>query len=112
MGDPRARAPQAGIATDKADKTDGQDDLTPALNKVARDLGMTGREDLLVSIGSGTSGPSTVAQKLALAYLQQRHPTDDIAALVKELLNQNYLHLVLDYILTNLNNLHQDNKFH
>ena len=44
-----------GIATDKADKTDGQDDLTPALNKVARDLGMAGREDLLVSIGAGTN---------------------------------------------------------
>ncbi len=72
-----------GIATDRADKADNQDDLTPALNKVARDLGMAGREDLLVSIGAGTSGPSTVAQKLALAYLQQRHPTDDIAALVK-----------------------------
>ena len=60
------------------------EDFAPSLNKVARDLGLTGREDLLVSIGSGASGPSTVAQKLALAYLQHRHPTDDISTLVKE----------------------------
>lgn len=63
---------------------ENQEDFSPALNKVARDLGLAGKEDLLVSIGAGSSGPSTVAQKLALAYLQQRHPADDISKLVKE----------------------------
>lgn len=58
------------------------EELSPALNKVARDFGLAGKEDLLVAIGSGTAGPSTVAQKLALAYLQQRHPADDISVLL------------------------------
>ncbi len=61
-----------------------QEELTPALKKVARDMGLLGKEDLLVSIGSGSSGPSTVAQKLALAYLQQHHPADDISDIIKE----------------------------
>lgn len=63
---------------------EGQEDFTPALNKVARDLGLSGKDDLLVSIGSGTAGPSTVAQKLVLAYLQQRHPMDSLPGLIKE----------------------------
>lgn len=53
-----------------------QEKFSPALNKVARDMGLSGKEDLLIAIGSGTAGPSTVAQKLALAYLQQRNPQD------------------------------------
>ncbi|MDR3265678.1 MAG: bifunctional (p)ppGpp synthetase/guanosine-3',5'-bis(diphosphate) 3'-pyrophosphohydrolase, partial [Synergistaceae bacterium] len=58
------------------------EEFSPALNKVARDLGLAGKEDLLVAIGTGSAGPSTVAQKLALAYLQQHHPSDDISALL------------------------------
>jgi GTP pyrophosphokinase len=58
------------------------EDFSPSLNKVARDLGLAGKEDLLVAIGSGSAGPSTVAQKLALAHLQQRHPADDLESLL------------------------------
>jgi GTP pyrophosphokinase len=65
-----------GIATDDAEE------FSPSLNKVARDLGLMGKEDLLVAIGSGTAGPSTVAQKLALAHLQQRNPSDDLESLL------------------------------
>ena len=61
-----------------------QEEFSPALNKVARDMGLVGKEDLLISIGAGSSGPSTVAQKLALAYLQQRHPSDDISELIAQ----------------------------
>ncbi|MDR1048484.1 MAG: bifunctional (p)ppGpp synthetase/guanosine-3',5'-bis(diphosphate) 3'-pyrophosphohydrolase, partial [Synergistaceae bacterium] len=60
-----------------------QEEFSPALNKVARDLGLAGREDLLVAIGAGSAGPSTVAQKLAFAHLQQRHP-DDFASALKQ----------------------------
>ncbi|MBQ9565634.1 MAG: bifunctional (p)ppGpp synthetase/guanosine-3',5'-bis(diphosphate) 3'-pyrophosphohydrolase [Synergistaceae bacterium] len=60
------------------------EDFTPALNKVARDLGISGKDDLLVAVGAGSAGPGTVAQRLILAYLQQRHPTDDLAALMRE----------------------------
>ncbi|NLL36593.1 MAG: bifunctional (p)ppGpp synthetase/guanosine-3',5'-bis(diphosphate) 3'-pyrophosphohydrolase [Fretibacterium sp.] len=63
---------------------DDPEELAPALRKVARDMGLLGKEDLLIAVGSGSSGPSTVAQRLALAYLQQRHPTDDITSLVKK----------------------------
>jgi len=58
------------------------DEFSPALNKVARDMGLTGKEDLLVAIGSGTAGPSTVAQKLAFAHLQQQHPPEDLTAIL------------------------------
>jgi GTP pyrophosphokinase len=61
-----------GIAAEDAEK------FSPMLNKVARDFGLASKEDLLVAIGSGTAGPSTVAQKLALADLQQRHNLDDL----------------------------------
>ena len=60
------------------------EDLSPSLNKVGKDMGLAGKEDLLIAIGSGSAGPSTVAQKLALAYLQQRHPTDDIAEILDQ----------------------------
>ena len=60
------------------------EEFTPGLNKVARDLGLNGRDDVLASVGAGTAGPSTVAQKLALAYLQQHHPADDLSKLIKE----------------------------
>lgn len=62
--------------------TEDAEAFSPALNKVARDIGLAGKEDLLVAIGSGSAGPSTVAQKLALAYLQQHHPSDDISTLL------------------------------
>ncbi len=62
--------------------TEVAEEFSPALNKVARDMGLAGKEDLLVAIGAGSAGPSTVAQKLALAYLQQQHPADDIPALL------------------------------
>jgi GTP pyrophosphokinase len=62
---------------------DDPEEFSPSLNKVARDLGLAGKEDLLIAIGSGSAGPSTVAQKLALAHLQQRHP-DDLASLLKQ----------------------------
>ncbi|MDR2180827.1 MAG: bifunctional (p)ppGpp synthetase/guanosine-3',5'-bis(diphosphate) 3'-pyrophosphohydrolase [Synergistaceae bacterium] len=62
--------------------TDDMDEFSPSLNKVARDVGLMGKEDLLVAIGSGTAGPSTVAQKLALAHLQQRNPSDDLQSLL------------------------------
>ncbi|MBR1671366.1 MAG: bifunctional (p)ppGpp synthetase/guanosine-3',5'-bis(diphosphate) 3'-pyrophosphohydrolase [Fretibacterium sp.] len=65
-------------------EVDGQESFTPGLNKVARDLGLAGRDDLLVAVGSGAAGPSTVAQKLVLAYLQQRHPVDGLPGSVKE----------------------------
>jgi GTP pyrophosphokinase len=61
---------------------DSSEEFSPALNKVARDMGLAGREDLLVAIGSGTAGPSTVAQKLALAHLQQRHPAEDLDSIL------------------------------
>jgi GTP pyrophosphokinase len=61
---------------------DDMEEFSPALNKVARDLGLMGKEDLLVAIGSGSAGPSTVAQKLALAHLQQRNPSDDLESLL------------------------------
>ncbi|MDR1621235.1 MAG: TGS domain-containing protein, partial [Synergistaceae bacterium] len=64
-----------GVSTEDAEK------FSPSLNKVAKDMGLMGKEDLLVAIGSGTAGPSTVAQKLALAHLQlslQRNPSDDL----------------------------------
>ena len=64
--------------------TEDQDEFSPALNKVARDMGLVGKEDLLVAIGAGSAGPSTVAQKLALAHLQQRHPADDLASLLTQ----------------------------
>jgi GTP pyrophosphokinase len=62
--------------------TDDTEEFSPSLNKVARDLGLAGKEDLLVAIGSGAAGPSTVAQKLALAHLQQRNPSDDLESLL------------------------------
>ncbi|MCR4818068.1 MAG: bifunctional (p)ppGpp synthetase/guanosine-3',5'-bis(diphosphate) 3'-pyrophosphohydrolase [Fretibacterium sp.] len=61
-----------------------EQEFSPALNRVARDLGLSSKDDLLVSIGSGTSGPSTVAQKLALAYLQQRNPAGSLPPQIKE----------------------------
>jgi GTP pyrophosphokinase len=61
---------------------ENMEEFSPALNKVARDLGLVGKEDLLVAIGTGTAGPSTVAQKLALAHFQQRNPSDDIESLL------------------------------
>ena len=63
---------------------ENQEDFAPGLNKVARDLGLSGKDDVLAAVGAGTSGPSTVAQKLVLAYLQQHHPADDLSTLVKE----------------------------
>jgi len=56
--------------------TDTPEEFSPALNKVARDMGMIGKEDVLAAIGSGAAGPSTVAQKLAFAHIQQQHPDD------------------------------------
>jgi GTP pyrophosphokinase len=58
------------------------EEISPSLNKVARDMGLTGKDDLLVALGSGAAGPSTVAQKLALAHLQQRHSADDLASVL------------------------------
>ena len=63
---------------------ENQEDFVPGLNKVARDLGLSGKDDVLAAVGAGTSGPSIVAQKLVLAYLQQRHPADDLSTLAKE----------------------------
>lgn len=63
---------------------ENQEEFTPSLNKVARDLGLIGKEDLLFSIGAGTSGPGTVAQKLALAYLQHKHPEAELSALLSK----------------------------
>ena len=51
---------------------------------MARDLGLSGKDDVLAAVGAGTSGPSTVAQKLVLAYLQQHHPADDLSTLIKK----------------------------
>jgi GTP pyrophosphokinase len=65
-----------GIATDDVEE------FSPSLNKVARDMGLMGKEDVLVAIGSGAAGPSTVAQKLALAHLQHHNPSDDLDALL------------------------------
>ena len=62
--------------------TDTPEEFSPALNKVARDMGLIGKEDLLVALGSGATGPSTVAQKLALAHLQQHHPSEDLATIL------------------------------
>ena len=64
--------------------TDAPEEFSPPLNKVARDMGMIGKEELLVAIGSGAAGPSTVAQKLALAHLQQQHPDDLTSVLAKQ----------------------------
>ena len=61
-----------------------QEDFTPSLNKVARDLGLSGKDDLLVAVGAGSAGPGTVAQKVILAYLQQRHSGDDLSSLLHE----------------------------
>lgn len=69
-----------GLKADNDNKT--QDDFSPSLNKVARDLGMNGKEDLLMAIGAGTTGVGAVAQKLVLAYLQQHHQSDDISDLI------------------------------
>ncbi|MDR1741203.1 MAG: bifunctional (p)ppGpp synthetase/guanosine-3',5'-bis(diphosphate) 3'-pyrophosphohydrolase [Synergistaceae bacterium] len=52
--------------------------LTPSLNKVARDVGLSGKEDLLVAIGGGSAGPSAIAQKLVLSQLQQKGESDDV----------------------------------
>ena len=43
------------------------------MNKVASDLGVNGKDELLMSIGSGNLGVGNVAQRLVLAYLQQQH---------------------------------------
>lgn len=69
-----------GLKADNDNKT--QDDFAPSLNKVARDLGMNGKDDLLTSIGAGTTGVGNVAQKLVLAYLQHHHQPDDISDLI------------------------------
>ncbi|MDR1874746.1 MAG: bifunctional (p)ppGpp synthetase/guanosine-3',5'-bis(diphosphate) 3'-pyrophosphohydrolase [Synergistaceae bacterium] len=58
------------------------EDFSPALNKVARDLGLAGKEDLLFAIGMGSTGAGTVAQKLAFAHLQQQQTADDIPPLL------------------------------
>ncbi len=42
----------------------GLEDLSPYLNKVARDLGYSGTEDLFFALGSGNQTASNVAQKL------------------------------------------------
>ncbi len=42
----------------------GLEDLSPHLNKVARDLGYSGAEDLFFALGSGNQTASNVAQKL------------------------------------------------
>ncbi len=42
----------------------GLEDLSPYLNKVARDLGYSGAEDLFFALGSGNQTASNVAQKL------------------------------------------------
>lgn len=60
----------------------GQEELTPTLNKVARDMGLVGKEDLLVAVGAGATGAGGVAQKLAMAYASQHHAPDDITELV------------------------------
>ncbi|MBR1603048.1 MAG: bifunctional (p)ppGpp synthetase/guanosine-3',5'-bis(diphosphate) 3'-pyrophosphohydrolase [Synergistaceae bacterium] len=60
-----------GLKNDKDNKT--QDDFAPSLNKVASDLGVNGKDELLMSIGSGNLGVGNVAQRLVLAYLQQQH---------------------------------------
>ena len=63
---------------------DVPEEFSPALNKVARDMGLLGKEELLVAIGSGTAGPSTVAQKLALAHLQHHHPSEDLTSILNK----------------------------
>jgi GTP pyrophosphokinase len=59
-----------GIAADSAEE------FSPVLNKVAKDMGLGRKEDLLVAVGSGAEGAGTVGAKLALAYIQQRNPDD------------------------------------
>ncbi|MBQ9897489.1 MAG: bifunctional (p)ppGpp synthetase/guanosine-3',5'-bis(diphosphate) 3'-pyrophosphohydrolase, partial [Synergistaceae bacterium] len=60
-----------GLKNDRDNKT--QEDFAPSLNKVAGDLGVNGKDELLMSIGSGNLGVGNVAQRLVLAYLQQQH---------------------------------------
>ncbi|MBQ9580795.1 MAG: bifunctional (p)ppGpp synthetase/guanosine-3',5'-bis(diphosphate) 3'-pyrophosphohydrolase, partial [Synergistaceae bacterium] len=60
-----------GLKNDRDNKT--QEDFAPSLNKVASDLGVNGKDELLMSIGSGNLGVGNVAQRLVLAYLQQQH---------------------------------------
>ena len=60
-----------GLKNDRDNKT--QEDFAPSLNKVASDLGVNGKDELLMSIGSGDLGVGNVAQRLVLAYLQQQH---------------------------------------
>ena len=59
-----------GLKNDRDNKT--QDDFAPSLNKVASDLGVNGKDELLMNIGSGNLGVGNVAQRLVLAYLQQQ----------------------------------------
>ena len=67
-----------GLKNDRDNKT--QEDFAPSLNKVAGDLGVNGKDELLMSIGSGNLGVGNVAQRLVLAYLQQQHHNSHIPA--------------------------------
>ena len=67
-----------GLKNDRDNKT--QEDFAPSLNKVAGDLGVNGKDELLMSIGSGNLGVGNVAQRLVLAYLQQQQHNSHIPA--------------------------------
>ena len=58
------------------------EELSPALNKVARDMGLSGKADLLAAIGAGTAGAGSVAQRLPA--MQQPPSADDIPTLIQE----------------------------
>jgi GTP pyrophosphokinase len=48
------------------------EEIAPHLNKVARDLGISAGEDLLVAIGGSSINVSTVIQRLAQLWIQQQ----------------------------------------
>lgn len=48
----------------------GKEEMSPLLNKVARDMGLSSGEELVIAIGGSSAGPSTVAQRLAHLWLQ------------------------------------------
>ncbi|GHS98758.1 GTP diphosphokinase [Synergistales bacterium] len=53
------------------------EEFSPILNKIARDTGLVGGEEVILSIGGGSLGPGVVAQKLAYALLQQKQPDEN-----------------------------------
>ncbi|MCL2146404.1 MAG: bifunctional (p)ppGpp synthetase/guanosine-3',5'-bis(diphosphate) 3'-pyrophosphohydrolase [Synergistaceae bacterium] len=60
------------------------EELSPHLNKVARDLGVNSGEDLIVAVGGSTVSASNVIQRLTQLWIQH-HANEDSAAPVQKL---------------------------